>query len=188
MCRVISDVFLSTLSQIIHGSMLFYIMLSSFKIKKSYIESQDWYCQTYEIDTGYETTNFGFGTGVGLELLSMEVARNSNLDAASVYASGLQSGVINNIVISFPLDLAPTWTANTISSACPRHFAEGKPCEWVCPCDITPACTPLSLMAYLIKVYLCFLARYMILEAGMSCMRCHLNFTRLILQFCLNSI
>lgn len=42
---------------------------------------------------------------------------------------GPSAGVTSNVVISFPLDLAHTWTATTISSACPRRFAEEKPCE-----------------------------------------------------------
>ena len=122
----------------------------------------DWYL----IWNLWSNTNYGFGTGVGLGLLSMEVWRNSNFGHCICIGPPARSD--SNIVISFPLDLAHTWTATTISSACPRHFAEGKPCEWVGPGDITPTCMPLSLAAYRIKVYLCFLAWYMILEAGTS--------------------
>ena len=55
-------------------------------------------------------------------------------------------------------DVALTWTGTTLSSACPRRFAERKPpCGWS-PGSITPACMPSSLagLRYTAWLELCF--------------------------------
>ena len=73
MCRARSVALLTTLPQIIHGSMLFCTILGAFRFRKSYIyESRDLSCQTHETDTGYDQTPLwlwhgGGGTGITID-------------------------------------------------------------------------------------------------------------------------